>query len=150
MRAARQKPPSVAAGFTLLEVLVAVAILAVALGAAIRIGAQTAANVVELRERAYAGWVAENEVARVQAGIEPLSGPALRGGGAEMGGMEWEWELTAERAAPPIPVDIDLEGLLHIEVRVFREGESERAAAVRTAWLRLPGPAGDGEGVPDE
>ena len=125
-------------GFTLMEVLVAVAILAIALGAAVRIGSQTAGNVVELRERAYAGWVAENELARVQAGIEPLNGPGLRSGTAEMGGMEWDWELTAEFTAPPIPVDIELEGLLRVEVEVYREGETERPVAVRDAWHRVP------------
>ena len=47
-------------GFTLVEVLVALAILAVALAAASRASAMMADSSSELRERLLAGWVAQN------------------------------------------------------------------------------------------
>ncbi|MCG5529280.1 type II secretion system minor pseudopilin GspI [Halorhodospira halochloris] len=125
-------------GFTLMEVLVAVAVLATALAAAIRVGSQAGSNTVELRERAYAGWVAENQLARIQSGIDPLDGPTHRSGATQMAGMEWDWELNAAQAAPPLPVNLDLPGLLEIEIEVFREGETEQPVAVRSLWYQVP------------
>lgn len=125
-------------GFTLMEVLVAVAVLATALAAAIRVGIQAGSNTIELRQRVYAGWVAENQLARIQSGIEPLQGPTTRNGTAEMAGMEWDWKLSATTATPPLPVDLDLPGLLEIEIEVYRDGTGERPVAVRNLWYRIP------------
>ena len=54
------------AGFTLIEVLVALAIVSIALMAALRAAGQGTTNVGELRSRLLAGWVAENMLARVE------------------------------------------------------------------------------------
>ncbi|MFP4610365.1 MAG: type II secretion system minor pseudopilin GspI [Thiohalophilus sp.] len=126
-------------GFTLMEVLVAVAVLAIALAAAIRVGSQTAINTVELRERTYAGWVADNVLARIDAGIEPLSGAGERRGKTEQGDQAWEWQLTAEEARPPLPGEIKLPGLLRLEVAVYRADAGERRpVVVRELWHSLP------------
>jgi len=126
-------------GFTLMEVLVAVAVLAIALAAAIRVGSQTAINTVELRERTYAGWVADNVLARIDAEIEPVSGPGKRRGKTEMGNQAWEWQLTAEAATPPLPMEIKLPGLLRLEVAVYRAGaDDERPVVRREIWHSLP------------
>ena len=50
------------AGFTLLEVLVALAVLAIGLGAIITAAGQSAGNVSYLRDRTLAAWVAENKL----------------------------------------------------------------------------------------
>ena len=136
-------------GFTLLEVLVAVAVLTTALAAAIRIGSQAAGNVVELRERAYAGWVAENQIARVQSGIAPLEGPQTRSGSSDMGGMTWDWELSAEPADPGLELPVALEGLLELEVAVYHAGERDRPVAVREAWYRHAPERSGAEARPD-
>lgn len=126
-------------GFTLMEVLVAVAVLAIALAAAIRVGSQTAINTVELRERTYAGWVADNVLARIDAGIDPLTKAGERRGETELGNQTWEWQLTAEAASPPLPMAINLTGLLQLEVAVYRAGaRDERAVVVRETWHSLP------------
>ena len=49
-------------GFTLLEVMVALAILALTLGAMIQAGGASARNVAMLRDRTLASWVALNKV----------------------------------------------------------------------------------------
>lgn len=127
------------AGFTLMEVLVAVAILAVALGAAVRAGSQTATNTMELRDRAHAGWVADNVLARVSSGIDPLTGPERRSGQQEQEGREWEWELTAENAEPPVDVGVPIPDLLRVEVDVRRsETPDADPLVVRTLWYRPP------------
>ncbi len=126
-------------GFTLMEVLVAVAVLAIALAAAIRVGSQTAINTAELRERTYAGWVADNVLARIDAGIEPVQGPGERRGQTELGNQRWEWQLTAEAATPPLPMDISLPGLLRLEVAVYHADAGDRRPVVRREiWHSLP------------
>lgn len=122
-------------GFTLMEVLVAVAVLAIALAAAIRLGSQTAINTVELRERTYAGWVADNVMARIDAGIEPISGTGERRGRMELGNQTWQWQLNVEQASPPLPMAINLPGLLRLEVAVYRaDATDERAVVKRNIW----------------
>jgi len=54
-------------GFTLLETLVALAILAIALTAAFRAMGVTAQTSAELRERLIGDWVAENRLAELRA-----------------------------------------------------------------------------------
>lgn len=53
-------------GFTLLEVLVALAILAIALGALIKAGSTNTANAVYLRDKTFAHWVALNTITEMQ------------------------------------------------------------------------------------
>lgn len=53
-------------GFTLIEVLVALAVVAIALAATLRAAATSADNSLALRDRTLARWVAENELARIR------------------------------------------------------------------------------------
>jgi general secretion pathway protein I len=55
-----------ARGFTMIEVLVALAIIAVALAASLRAVAALAANESELHERLLAGWSADNALAQLR------------------------------------------------------------------------------------
>ncbi len=82
-----------ARGFTLLEVLVALAILALALMAALRAGAVAAQNAGEIRQRQLADWVAQDRLEEHRARRDWLS----VGGGngdAEQGGSRFRWEET--------------------------------------------------------
>ena len=54
-------------GFTLVEALVALAIISIALISALHVAGQSTANVGELRARLLAGWVAENMLAEHRA-----------------------------------------------------------------------------------
>lgn len=64
MRATRQHR-SRTRGFTMIEVLVALAIIAVALGAALRASAMLATGEASLHRRLLAGWSAENTLAQL-------------------------------------------------------------------------------------
>lgn len=52
-------------GFTLLEVMIALAVLAIALAAVIDKSIEAGANVSYLRDRTLAHWVAENRLAEM-------------------------------------------------------------------------------------
>jgi len=95
------------AGFTLVEVLVALAIVAIALMAALRAAAQSTGNVGELRARLFAGWVAENRLAehRARGDWLPLG---IQQGKAREGGVEFAWreEVTATPNAAFRRIDV--------------------------------------------
>ena len=77
-------------GFTLIEVLVALAIVSIALLAALRAAGQGTSNVDALRARLLAGWVAENVLAEQRArGDWPPLG--LARGTQSQGGIQFTW-----------------------------------------------------------
>jgi general secretion pathway protein I len=78
------------AGFTLVEVLVALAIIAVALIAALRVAGLGANSAVDLRARLFAGWVAENRLAEHRARGDWLP-TGIQNGTQRQGGMEFSW-----------------------------------------------------------
>jgi general secretion pathway protein I len=97
-------------GFTLVEVLVALFVLAIALAAAARSLGEAIDGAVALRERTLARWVAEDRLAVLVARRE---WPALdvTEGDVEMGGRSLHWR---QRVLPT-----PLERLRRVEVSVF-------------------------------
>lgn len=77
-------------GFTLLEVLVALAVLAIALASLVKGIGANAANEAYLRDRTLAQWVAMNVVAEQQL-AEKWPDKGKRQGSETMGGHEWFW-----------------------------------------------------------
>ncbi len=85
-------------GFTLLEVLVALAIVAVALSAIIKTTADLSANASYLRDKTFAHWVALNQMTELQL---QKSTPAVgfSSGSEEMARTEWYWQTKVEETA---------------------------------------------------
>lgn len=82
-----------AGGFTLLEVMVALAIVAIGLIAAFNGVIQMAHSTSVLRERAFADWIAMNQISRIRVSGEfPEIGTS--DGDAEFAGRQWRWEAT--------------------------------------------------------
>ena len=76
--------------FTLIEVLVALAILAIALMAALRAAGQGSRSAEEMRARLLAGWVAQNVLETQRArGDWPSVG--LVTGDVAQAGLEFSW-----------------------------------------------------------
>ena len=77
-------------GFTLLEVIVALTVLAITLGSIIKATGDYTANQAYLRDRTLANWAARNVLAEFQLDSAwPEVGE--RKGTVEMGRMEWDW-----------------------------------------------------------
>ena len=87
-------------GFTLVEVLVALAIVSIALMAALRAAGQGTNAAGELRSRVLAAWVAENRLAEHRARGDWLPLGIARGTQAQ-GGAEFAWR--EEVIATPNP-----------------------------------------------
>lgn len=102
----RQAP---ARGFTLIEVLVALAVLAIALAAVVRTMGQSIDLAADLRERTLALWVAQERAALLQL-TKAWPDLATARGTAEMGGREWEWQerTSSTEVAAMRRVDIEV------------------------------------------
>lgn len=87
-------------GFTLLEVLVALVVLALALLALTRTAASQVDNFVTLRERTLAGWLAQTVLAETRLG-NPLPNPGHSNGQRRFAGRDWRWELDVQTTQAP-------------------------------------------------
>ncbi len=105
-----------ARGFTLLEVLVALAVLALSLGAAIQAGSAYTRNQAYLRDRTFAEWIARNRLAEAQLSGEWPSIGQQKGevefplGASPDSGREWRWVMqvtqTPEEDLRRLDIDI--------------------------------------------
>lgn len=104
---------SKARGFTLLEVLVALTVIAFALGSIIKVTGSSAANAGYLRDKTLAHWVAANHLAQMQTKDNPWPTKGGDEGTVEMAGREWFWTTevldTPDREMRRVNVSVRLE-----------------------------------------
>lgn len=105
-------------GFTLLEVLVALAILAIALTAVMRAVGIASQQADAVRERMLAQWVAENRLNEHRAKATWLEAGSAANGEVEQAGLKLSWR--EEVKATPNPL------FRRIEISVFRSGDEAR------------------------
>jgi len=100
-------------GFTLTEVLIAMAILSTAIAGALVLMSNQVSAAGDVERRLMAGIVAENVLIEVMASPSPLE-LGTETGLAEMGGTDWSWTLvTAETPVASmvrLSVDVREEG----------------------------------------
>ena len=75
-------------GFTLLEVLIALAIVAMSVGALLGTVTSSASNVIYLKEKTLAEWVALNRLTEVRID-QNMPAKGARTGNTVMGGQRW-------------------------------------------------------------
>lgn len=115
-------------GFTLLEVLVAMAILATAMGAIIQAVGNSANQLGYLRNQTIANWVALNEINRVLLEQE-WPGVSTQNGATEMATQTWRWEMEISATSD--------EDLRRLDITVALE-DSETTLATLTAFKGRP------------
>ena len=87
--------------FTLIEVLIALLIIAIALAAAIRATNQSVRATIHVRNSVTAHWVGLNILSEIQTNtgvVQPKNGNIVSGK-TETLGQEWEWTAQAESAS---------------------------------------------------
>ena len=82
-------------GFTLLEVLVALAIITIALSAAIKTTSEATNISIYLKEKTFAQWVASNKVVEYRMRRD-WPGVGRSNGTATMGDVEWSWVVEVK------------------------------------------------------
>ena len=116
-------------GFTLLEVLVALAILAIALSAAIKVSTANVENASYLRDRTLAHWVAMNILTEIQI-KEVWPSLGKKTGTTMMAEREWFWIMNTSNT-------IDKE-LRRVEIKVYYKQEDENALSLLVGFIPLP------------
>lgn len=102
------------AGFTLVEVMVALAIVATALPALILLVMAQLDGAAHVREKTYAMWIAENELTRLNILNNKVYFPTYKlpekdSGSVQMMGLQWQWQLEASKdERVPILVKVDI------------------------------------------
>jgi general secretion pathway protein I len=115
-RARRARPRRRQRAFTLVEVLVALAIVVVGLAALFTTVTQAVRNSAYLRERSMAQWIALNRITETRlSGLVP-SDEHLEGE-LEFANQRWRWEL--ETIATPV------KGIFRLDARVALEDAPE-------------------------
>lgn len=101
-------------GFTLIEVLVALVVVAVALGALTHSSTRALDHQYRIERQTLALWMASNRLAELE--LEARIEPGVRTGSTRMAQHDWRWETRIE----PAPGD----ELWRIDVTVFDETEA--------------------------
>ena len=127
-----------AAGFTLVEVMVALAIVALAIPALLFTLDQQVDGTAYLRDRSLARIVASNRLSELRLALRGQP-QALRGrlaGSEEMAGREWFWTVRSQST--------EVAGFSRVELQV-RASENEDAGALFTlvAFLAAGAQPGD-------
>ncbi|MCB1914183.1 MAG: type II secretion system minor pseudopilin GspI [Rhodocyclaceae bacterium] len=115
-------------GFTLLETLVALAILAIALSAAYRAVGATTLSAAGLRERTLADWVAQNRLAEIRTS-ERFPSLGRDRGRSHQAGTDFVWEQEVRTTPNPL--------FRQVDVTVFDAG-GERSLARLSGFAVRP------------
>lgn len=113
-------------GFTLFEVLIALAIVAIALATLVKAARANASNAAYLRDKTFAQWVAVNKLTEWRYNKE-FPATSDKKGHDLMGGHDWYWHANIKRVKVDNQQYIKDGDLRQIEFRVFRS-EQERDA----------------------
>ena len=104
-------------GFTLIEVMVALAIIAIALGALLNSAGTQTASVGYLKQKTFAHWVAMNTLSEIRISKQfPELG--VKKGDSDMAGHTWYWTRTTRATED--------KNARQIEIRVFADAAREQ------------------------
>ena len=116
-----------ARGFTLVEVLVALAVLAIALAAVMRAMAQAIDTTATLRQHEVALWVAQNRLVRHEM-AQDWPSVDTTDGDADMGGRKWYWREQVSTTPEP--------KIRRIEITIRETADSKETVAKLVGYLR--------------
>jgi len=130
MKSNRNKNTTRQSGFSLIEVVVALSVLTIALSALIDSASSAARNTAHLQDKAFAHWVALNQMAEFRLSKQwPEIG--AKEGKAEQADQQWEWESTTQKTPEKT--------MRRIDIRVRREGDpKDSSVTLLTGFLRQP------------
>ncbi len=103
-------------GFTLIEVVVAVAVIAIGLMGTIKTVGTVTKNTSYLNERVIATWVAQNAMASYELNLEN-DAEKETSGSEEIAGIEWYWTKTLVNTQDP--------GIQRVEIDVRRDDKPD-------------------------
>ncbi len=111
-------------GFTLVEVIVALAIVAIGFLAVFKTIGDTTHNVTDLLDRSFASWIADNRITEIRISGEMPSVEETAGEVA-FAGRQWHWVTKVSQT--------QVQGLRRIDVSVRRDGDPDGSSLVNLA-----------------
>ncbi len=120
-------------GFTLIEVVIALAIAAIGLAAVTAAVSQMVDAATSMQQRTYASWIAQNRIAEMRlSNVEPQVSSTT--GDVVYAGMEWTWRATVSETG--------VESLYRVDVEVSLAGAENSLRSV-TGFIGEPIVPGD-------
>ena len=95
--------------FTLLEVMVALVVISVTMGAIITSAGSSAAVATRLKEKTVASWVAQNQIALYRAKKIWTTKTLNKTGKVTMLDVEWQWAMKVAKTDDPLLRRIDVD-----------------------------------------
>lgn len=120
-------------GFTLIEVMIALAIAAIALGGLTVAVSQMIAGSASMSQRTYASWIAQNRIAEVRL-LNQIPEVDTTTSEVQYANLDWQLETTISETG--------VENLFRIDVEVTLVGE-ENPSGVVTGFIGEPTIPGD-------
>lgn len=117
-------------GFTLIEVMVALAIVATALPALMMLITSQLQGAGFTREKTQAFWIAENQLTRLQMRHQLVANvnlPDTQNGELERGGQTWYWELVTQ--------DTEVEDFKRLDIQVALAENKDEFLATLTGFV---------------
>ena len=120
-------------GFSLVEVLLALFMIALVIGVASEVTGHTVRNISSLQSSTFARWVALNQIESYK--IEIAQGTAIASAGAdsgeaEMGNREWRWLREVSNSSS--------DTLLEVKVMVFHADDQTEEEPIVTVKGYVP------------
>ena len=121
-------------GFTLIEILVALAVIAIGTAAVVAAVSGNVGNAAYLEDRTLAHWVAMNKVAEMQVAAQwPSTG--TQHGDSLLAARDWYWELKVSETNDP--------DVRRMDVTVSGDQDQRDTLAALVAYVgRPPAPTG--------
>ncbi len=98
-------------GFTLLEVMIALLVITLGIGAVINTTSESGWKSAQLKQRTIASWVAQNQIALYRA-KRTWNNASTRSGQVEMANAVWIYQMKISATADPALRQIDVDVLL--------------------------------------
>jgi len=95
-------------GFTLLEVMFALLIVALTMGAIVETGGYSAKRTAQLTEKTIASWIAQNQVTLYRA-KRTWTSKSSKSGVVEMANSEWRWKMKISKTDEPLLRRLDVD-----------------------------------------
>ena len=117
-------------GFTLIEVMVALAVIAIALAAAMKATSFSTSSAIDFRTRMLAGWVAQNQMDTMTARRD-FPDVGEQNGTEEQAGYAFKWHM--EVGGSPN------RSFRRAEIRVYAADDPNHAAATLVTYVARVG-----------
>jgi general secretion pathway protein I len=121
-------------GFTLLEIMVALVLIAVGMAAVMTTITTNIHNTAGLKQRTFAHWVAMNTLAELHISKKwPIRNDD---GDMLMANHEWHWELKTKKPKQ-LPKELR-SNIQEVEIRVFANEKDENSIVTLSTYITKP------------